>query len=221
MKLFKSLTITILTLAALAHADVPATHGMLIFGNKVTYASHLPMFHHPHNYQVVMKVSFAVIPEDVALTYQALKEKGETLFTIAPETMDLTKVMNSTIPQFKAELFQGHFERGGKKLGTVMVKVEKFVVNTKLDPASSELKQFILFGENGEYFAAHLINGKPSFDAVLKVKQPQPADDGKLPVTVTYVGRKIPAVTHTLGGASGIIAEVLQVIYAEENELAN
>ena len=74
---------------------------------------------------VVMKVSFAVIPEDVALTYQALKEKGETLFTIAPETMDLTKVMNSTIPQFKAELFQGHFERGGKNAEVVHLKFNR------------------------------------------------------------------------------------------------
>ncbi len=240
MKLLKGLTIAILLAATTAQADMPATHGMLIFGNKVTYASHLPMFHHPHDYQVVMKVSFAVIPQDVALAYQALKDKGETLFTIAPELMDLTKVMNGTIPQFKAGLFQGHFERGGKKLGNVTVKVEKFVVNTKLDPGAPEVKDFIVFGEQSEYFAAHVINGKPSFDAILMVKQPVnvkvvscrsedcgtvivPLDDAQLPVTIPYafIDQKIPSAGQQLGFLSGNIAGVLQVIYAEENELAN
>ena len=223
MKLLKGLTIGLLLAAVTAQADIPATHGMLIFGNKVTYASHLPMFHHPHDYQVVMKVSFTITPQHAAQVYESLKAKGETLFTIAPELMDLTKVMDGTIPQFKADLFIGHFERGGKKLGKVTVKVEKFLVNTKLDPASAEQNKFIIFGEAGEYFAAHVINGKPSFDAVLKVTQPLNIEDSSLPVTVNYSnpGQKIPLVTHTLGGFSGVNADVLQVIYAEENELAH
>ena len=39
-----------------ASEDKPATHGMLIFGTNKIYASHLPMFHSPHNYQVILEL---------------------------------------------------------------------------------------------------------------------------------------------------------------------
>ncbi|MCT8988416.1 hypothetical protein [Shewanella phaeophyticola] len=45
------------------HAEYPVKmglHGMLLFGSQYgLFASHLPMFHQPHNAQVVFKLSFA------------------------------------------------------------------------------------------------------------------------------------------------------------------
>lgn len=240
MKLF-SLIAAGLAATTVAKADIPATHGMLIFGDKATYASHLPMFHHPHDYQAVMKVSFTSKQHGVLAAYQNLKAKGETLFTIAPETMDLSQVLNSKIVSFKAELFQGHFERGGKKLGEVLVNVETFIVNTKLNPSSAEQSEFSLFGEKGEYFAVHLINGKPSFDFVAQIKPPQKLiggfcrtracdptqdeflTDADLPTTVKTIltADKIPSPGHFLGSVNGTFSEVTKVIYAEQAELAH
>ena len=91
---------------------MPSTHGMLLFGNKVTYASHLPMFHKPHNYQLIMKLSLSEAEGGSALTaYQQEKDSGETFFTIMPEAMDLTKVIDKSKTSFQALLFKGHFER--------------------------------------------------------------------------------------------------------------
>lgn len=184
-----------------AQADTPTVHGMLVFGDKVTYASHLPMFHHPHDYQLVMKVSFAApnSNSNVLTVYERTKAQGKTLFTIEPQVMDLTKVMDGTTKSFSAKLYDGHFERGGTVLGTVTVNVEQFLVNKQLNPAEPEKNQYLLFGEQAEFFVVHLINGKPSFDLVAKTTQ---ASRG--PVTIT-----IPA-KPTAG-----------VIYHEINELAH
>ena len=42
-----------------ARASEPAFHGMVLFGNKTHYISHLPMYHSPHDYQVVAQVSLS------------------------------------------------------------------------------------------------------------------------------------------------------------------
>src|SRR5258708_2218861 len=81
----------------LAQSDPPATHGMLLFGNQVTYASHLPMFHAPHDYQVIMKLSLESLPHSQTLvSYEKLKANGVTFFTLEPQKVDLTQVINGT-----------------------------------------------------------------------------------------------------------------------------
>ena len=35
--------------------DRPATHGMLMVGSQQIYLSHLPMFHGPHDYRVIVE----------------------------------------------------------------------------------------------------------------------------------------------------------------------
>src|SRR4030095_17245252 len=39
-----------------ASTDRPSVHGMLIFGTEKIYASHLPLFHAPHNYQIILEL---------------------------------------------------------------------------------------------------------------------------------------------------------------------
>jgi hypothetical protein len=34
----------------------PAVHGMLVVGEGQLFLSHLPMFHAPHDYQIIMEV---------------------------------------------------------------------------------------------------------------------------------------------------------------------
>ncbi len=54
-----------------------ATHGMLVFGEQPIYVSHLPMFHPPHNFQVLAEVGFA--PADEELYRNDRAESGETV----------------------------------------------------------------------------------------------------------------------------------------------
>jgi hypothetical protein len=175
MSVFKYAVFLGLAAASLARADVPAVHGMLLFGAKSgTYASHLPMFHPPHDRQLILKVSLQSVPRSRTLeSYQAAQAQGKTLFTLVPQAMDLEAIANGSKTVFSAVIYDGHFERGGKSLGPIQVKVDKVVFSSKLDPkAEPKVGRYLVFGSQGEYFAAHLIQGQPSFDAILSVSRP-------------------------------------------------
>jgi hypothetical protein len=226
-----------------ARADHPAVHGMLLFGDNADYASHLPMFHSPHDYQLLLKLNLEdQAGEKTLVSYQAAKKNTTEYFTLVPETMDLTKVINGTKTTFTAKIYQGHFERGGKELGVVKVGVEKIIFSAKLNgQASPSQTKYLVFGESGEYFAAHLIQGKPSFDAILNVDQPYvlnqnscrrrlcpdgemvPVLDSSLPISlnVTQLQKDIPSAGEYLGHLGGTQARIQKLLYLEEEELAH
>jgi hypothetical protein len=159
--------------AVSASADPVAVHGMVLFGNKTTYASHMPMFQSPHDYQFVFKVELANAgPNSTLENFSKLKNAGNNFFTLAPQAMDLTKVMSGEIKSFKSLLFLGHFERGGQNLGSVTVNVSKIIISAKLNTLGLEKHEYLVFGENEEFYAVHRIAGKPSYDSILKVTQP-------------------------------------------------
>jgi hypothetical protein len=223
---------------SISRADHPAVHGILLFGNHVTYASHLPMFHSPHDYQVLLKLSLAEVSGGhTVAAYDSAKATSAEYFTLVPERMDLTQVISGAKKSFKAAIFQGHFERGGKNLGLVQVSVEKIVYATHLDANAASSNNYFVFGESGEYFAAHIIQGKPNFDAIAQVGQPSnidlpvchrrfcpdpqsvPVADEKLPLTLPAQQPSLQ-VGDFLGGLGGASTPVQKVIYLEQGELS-
>ncbi len=230
------LLIISILITSVGKADPHSTHGMLLFGNKATYASHLPMFHPPHNYQVILKLSLNSAL-GVLEKYETLKQNGETLFTLVPEMMDLTKIIEGTKKNFAADIYLGHFEKGGTKIGAVNVAVEKVIWSTKLNPnGSKNQNQYLVFGENDEYFAAHLIEAQPSFDAIVAVDKLQiltvnhcrtkncsnsvtPLSDTILPLTLSGP-EALPKVSDPLHDVlSGPFTQIKQIIYIEQEEL--
>ncbi|MFN7729484.1 MAG: hypothetical protein ACK5P7_10045 [Bdellovibrio sp.] len=243
MKALLIMITSLLLLAPSAQADKPAVHGMVLFGDKINYVSHLPMFHAPHDYQVILQVRLSQKTRCGGLTlqnFEAAKAQGQTEFTLAPEPMDLTKIISGEKTSFQANLYQGHFEKNGKDLGRLTVEILKTIVSNKLDPEQAEQNQYVLFGEKSEYFAAHLINGKPSFDSILSVSKPYKlqfphcrtrvcADplpiaigDANLPQTVftSPFPQNQPSMGEQIG-SFGVMADVIKIIYFEEQELAH
>jgi hypothetical protein len=196
-----------------SRADQPGVHGMLLFGNQSTYVSHLPMFHSPHDYQLLFKVSLRDYPGSKTVeVYKKSKKNTSEYFTLVPEIMDLSEIISGAKTIFSAEIYKGHFERGGQSLGLVQVHVEKLVFSKKLKAQDAEIKNsYIVFGEAGEYFAAHIIQGQPSYDAILSVNQPFKLS--KFPCRLRYCPetRMIP----------GVLVDVKKVIYNEEGDLAD
>lgn len=243
MKIKTIITTLLLAAATAAQADAPTVHGMFLFGDKVTYVSHLPMFHSPHDYQLIMKVELADLANSKAMiAYEALKIEEPAFFTISPEVMDLTEVMTGLKTQFTAKLYHGHFERGGKNLGSVVVHVQKIVLSSKLNPKTEEQNQYFVFGEGNEYFGAHLIQGKPSYDTIVKLKKPYtlkfthcrtrvcdnpleiPINDDQLPLTLPKVilDRNIdPKNGDQIGSFNGVLSDILNVLYFEQDELSH
>lgn len=172
------------------HRDAAATHGMFFFGTEKIYLSHLPMFHNPHDYQVLFEVE---IPEKAKKTYlESLKNyPQETMYTLVPEDFVLPEIAQTPRP-FSAQLYFGHFERGGTPLtDTIKIDIKKVLYFQKFDPAAKhpELAQYILIGNQKEQFLIHKITAKPDFDSIAQTELKT-----ELLLTMNYVllGTSVP-----------------------------
>ncbi|WP_295904479.1 hypothetical protein [uncultured Bdellovibrio sp.] len=155
--------------ARLMHHDPASIHGMLLFGKSQVYLSHLPMFHAPHDYQVLLQATLSA--EGLNAYHASLRNSNETVYTLVPEAFSLPELTSHPVP-FKAQIYKGHFERGGVLIAdnvTVEIKVLYFRKFSGTDVKPSQ-GTYILFGNSKEQFLAHAITAAPDFDQILKVK---------------------------------------------------
>jgi hypothetical protein len=160
-------------------ADSPSVHGMLLFGEKTAYLSHLPLFSMGvHRYQVILEVTLTKSGSDAQAAYaQDRRQHSNTkIYTFEPEPFVLPELdpRHSQRTSFKGNIFRGHFERGGVGINRdVTATVTRVIHFRKFDPQAAKLPQleYILFGKAPEMFLAHLITTPPDFDQVLPVKQ--------------------------------------------------
>jgi hypothetical protein len=151
--------------------DKPSVHGMLIFGTDKIYASHLAMFHAPHNYQIIIEVVLDKATKRKFLADQKAHPEFTT-YTIEPEKFVLPDMISKQ-GSFKANLYRGHFERGGVKIAdSILVKIVAIVYFRNLDLTESKLStsNFIVFGGSKEQFMVHQISHQPDFEQILQVK---------------------------------------------------
>ena len=151
--------------------DKPSTHGMLIFGKEAIYASHLPMFHSPHNYQIILELELDPNTKKLFITDQD-KNPEYTTYTIEPEKFILPDMIQNP-KTFKASLYRGHFERGGVKIAiNINVTIKKVIYFSKFNEEETRAQNtnFIVFGNSKEQFIAHKISNKPDFDQIIQVK---------------------------------------------------
>jgi hypothetical protein len=152
-------------------ADKPSVHGMLIFGTEKIYASHLPLFHAPHNYQIILELELDKTAKQKFIKDQQLHPEFTT-YTIEPERFILPDKVNSK-GSFKANLYRGHFERGGVKIADgISIKIVAVIYFKKFDTADVRQTDaaYLLFGNNKEQFAVHQISNKPDFEQIIQVK---------------------------------------------------
>lgn len=178
--------------------DDPATHNMLLVGEKTAYLSHLPMFvglnkektdfRTPHRYQVILEAAFREGNRNLADVYFADRKKNPTvkMYTFNPADFvlpDLDPTRSSQLRRFRGNaLVRGHLERGGTPFigdfenppdgGAFDVNVVNVVHFHKFVPGAAKPTQlpYILFGKGSETFLAHLITAPPDFDQIMSVR---------------------------------------------------
>lgn len=150
--------------------DRPSTHGMLVFGNTTLYASHLPLFHSPHEYQVILELKCS---KKTLNKFQSDKKHYPACntYTIAPETFILPDMLAQPRP-FKIKLYRGHFERGGVLIASdITVEIKQIIYYKKLAPSTPKMPDaaYIIFGNNKEQYAIHTLSNKPDFEQVIEI----------------------------------------------------
>ena len=107
---------------AIAHRgtilDDPALHGMLLFGDKKVYLSHLPMFSRAvHRYQVLLEATFTKAGADPQAAY--VKDRHAhpdiSIYTFVPDPFVLPELdpKDQKRKSFTGRTVRGHFERKG------------------------------------------------------------------------------------------------------------
>ena len=187
--------------------DRPAVHGMLLVGTNALYVSHLPMFHAPHDYQALAEVALQDGAGDARARYVADKARTHSpLYTLVPAPGVLTAMMQPG-SHFAADLYRGHFERGGTPILTGLTATVRRVIHFRqFTPGGvPQVPKYLLFGTAGETFAAHWISAAPDFDQVVSVTGTS-LTDGELakglPVTVTAKGPLVAGTKLTANGDS-------------------
>jgi hypothetical protein len=205
---------------AAGHHDHPSIHGMAVVGEETIYLSHLPMFHSPHDYQVIFEVN---LNEKAKATYLASKRTfAETVYTIAPESFVLPEMVENPKP-FHAALYRGHFERGGEAITDVIITITRVVHFKKFDPHQPKLgsARFFLFGKGKEKFLAHEISAKPDFDQILAVEAP--FEEGQRFVVLNNTNEPVNTgwiPLHPQGERAPISVKV-QSLHLEEGDLSH
>lgn len=149
-------------------------HGMVLFTDGIhLLASHLPMFHAPHDVQVVLRIHLA----DAAMQQRLVDKLWQSpsdYWTLEPERFDLNQLTpphQQPLKRFHASLYQGHFERGGQKQSESLVEVEQVLWFSPLRATEPQPSQFRLISLQAQscVYAYH-IGKQPSFDQILLVK---------------------------------------------------
>jgi hypothetical protein len=163
-------------MAALASAANPTfgQHGMALFGGRDgLYAAHLPMFHPPHDYQVVLRLRLADAAQDRALR---MRLEGKTaLWTLAPEQFEIDCLAPGSatpLTRFKADLVLGHFEQDGVTQHTgAQVVVEKVMLFRQLSAAQSLMPtvRYMQLGRGARRFLVKLVDSRPDFDHIVAI----------------------------------------------------
>jgi hypothetical protein len=152
--------------------DRPAIHGMLMVGSNKIYLCHLPMFHSPHDYQLIMEADLGQEGNRIYLEDRK-SHPLEKIYTLQPQERFVLPAMIQNPRTFSGKIYRGHFERGGTPIAeSVGVKIMQVIYfkNFDKDPHKAEALDYILFGSSREQFIAHLITAKPDFDQVLGVE---------------------------------------------------
>jgi hypothetical protein len=166
-----------LLLAAGSWAANPSfgQHGMAMFGGRDgIYAAHLPMFHAPHDHQVILRLRIGDATIDRLV--KARLDGKTALWTIAPENFELDRLgpdSKQPLKSFRADLVLGHFEQGGKtQYRNVPVVVEEVLMFRRLSPVQhvSTQSRYVQVGSGSQRFLVKEIDSRPDFDHIVAYK---------------------------------------------------
>jgi hypothetical protein len=217
--------------------ETPGVHGMLVLGTERIYASHLPMFTPQHRYQGIWQVSFG---EAGDRAYREAQAAGGGIFTLEPQETFRLPELTGPRRSFRADVYQGHFERPGhrKLLADVTVSIEQQVHWHPFLAGHTHPDQltYVLFGDGEASWLAHWISVAPGYDHIVRVR---PTDSrGPLPTLAQVVvpergdheplrpGETVAALLLQDGGADTpirVTAARLSVeaeLYLEQDELS-
>ena len=157
------------------------SHGMVLFTDGTAlYASHLPLYRRPHDYQIVVSIE-TPHKSDIIKTLQQRQAdlqllKTESMLTLLPDNFDLNRLIEGDAFEINGTVFDGHFERGGKpwkqnqtiKFNNLVWVSPIELKEHALHLSTDQTTWFVIALETVDaYLFLHRIDTRPSFDAIV------------------------------------------------------
>lgn len=177
-------------------SDPPCIHGMRIVGEQSVYLSHMGLFNSScHDYQGLFEVNFAGTNDPQKIYLNAQKANpDENEFTIEPtEKFVLPKLASGALTSFTANIHRGQYERPATNpkllASNVTVNIKRVLHFRQFRPGAKQppTSEYLLFGNDAEKLAAHLIAAPPDFDQIVAVKSSFPLTNSELMKAVRLV----------------------------------
>jgi len=142
-------------------------HGMaLVTQGSSIYASHLPLYKKPHNVQLLYKLD----NNDLAVLQTV---RDSQLITIKPKPFNLQRLMRGEKMVIQADLYAGHFERGGMLVyENIALSFDKQMYVRTFDdikPSSKKQEYDVVTLRKNYRIYIHRIQQAPSFDHLLGI----------------------------------------------------
>lgn len=152
-------------------------HGMvLVTDGSDLFASHLPLYRSPHDFQLVYKVSSRFNKQLIA-RLTAESDGGSftnNMVTLLPAKFDLNKLVDGDSFEIATQFYTGHFERGGKKwledqnFKFVRQIYKRPLANLTASQKSESMVWDVLENESDSHqLWIHQIQTRPSMDAIV------------------------------------------------------
>ena len=166
-------------LSAMAHSHHHSrigSHGMaLITDGHSLFATHLPLYSTPHDYQMLIELKSDRSREliEFILTTQP---KADTIInapalTLLPDVFDLNRLVAAESFSINATVYKGHFERGGEAwIDNIDVVFASVVymrqINSVKDNPNHHQWDIVKRKNSDNALIVHRIEHRPSFDAI-------------------------------------------------------
>ncbi len=153
-------------------------------------ASHLPLHHPKHNYQLIVELD---TDKTSRQSLVALLEK-ETLVTFVPVAFSLTQLINKDLNELSGQIWAGHFERKGTlALENIHFSVKRHLLTRSLNESLSMGLSHLSVLDNNRtgWFSINVsknrgllvrrIEAIPDFDQIIEVSHNTTTNNQKIP----------------------------------------
>ncbi|GEA11176.1 hypothetical protein [Alteromonas sp. KUL49] len=159
--------------------DRVGSHGMVLFTDGAElYASHLPLYATPHDYQLVYLVDSAnetdLLKRLTLSQGDAPPDYQQNIVTLLPDQFDLNQLINGESFEIDVQFFRGHFERNGERwfkeenLRFVRPVYRRSLSNlSQIDDSTTIVWDRIHTPLNQTQLYIFPIQAAPSFDAIV------------------------------------------------------
>lgn len=100
--------------AGMAETGRMGVHGMALLGDREILLNHMALYRAPHDRQILMRAH--IIDDAQRADWLAWRADHPGLVSIVPEAFDLDRLApgaETPLTQITADIYEGHFERGG------------------------------------------------------------------------------------------------------------